>query len=963
MIQEIKYNGFSANPSDFENAEGDLALSLGVVLEDGALKPILPPKELLKLEGSQRILYIHSVSGNKNLIIYDDSDYSLTWRDKDGSGSSGNIGTFYNVTHIDAIGNTLLVFTRNATNYVLWKNNAYEVLGDHLPDLDISFGLVGRARLYSISDESKSTFKITFDKINEGEINSDFTAANRQKITSQVMAKVNKFIKEQTVDKGRFCFPFFVRYALRLYDGTTLTAHSAPILMNPSTKNGPVVYWKRIKGKGGYTEATCDIMLMAASLDYRMSDTHDSLWLDDWKDIIKSIDVFISKPIYTYDQDGEFTSFVDTNNYDTKFIGKLYSKYYKDGQQFLPNNEKPQEDVIIGPVQADSSGLYPFTSIYSEWPYSRIYTMFFANNRRYPATTFHMPEFSDEKIQESIRNTSVFYKLCSITLEEAAASVSAKDRTEIIIEDDYLQSLTSREVMTDDYLSHDRLIADYSFVYNNRLNLAGVKRNLFNGFLPESMFAFVSSFYNWIVYDDNTLDISLPLLLQYNLAASVFIKENGKEYIVKNGSLYWQFPSYISKEINVRDPNVGDSEIRTEKIKLSWGCYLFYPNVNAQKIVIWQNEEPLYEVQLKPHDFLNGAYALLDYDIVRDKNFTGQISSGDTTVEVPNKIYTSEVDNPFYFPVTGINTVGTGTILGICSAAKALSQGQFGQFPLYAFTTEGVWALEVSSTGSYLARQPITRDVCINSDSITQIDSSVLFATDRGIMLISGSETICISDVLDTREYFSLEDLPVSDKIIELYNNRADEDERISIEDISFLPFREFLAGCRMIYDYTHQHIIIYNADVRYAYVYSLKSKAWGMAFCNISYGVNSYPEALAMTSDARLVNFSLSDAESVPALIMSRPLKINDPYVFKTVDTVIQRGFFDKDHVSQVLFGSNDFSHWHVIWSSKDKYLRGFSGTPYKMFRTMLMCRLDKNESIYGCSVQFRPRITDILR
>lgn len=962
MIQEIKYSGFSANPSDYESAEGDLALSLGVVPEDGALKPLFQPKELLRLESSQRVLYIHNTSLSENLIIYNDTDYSLTWKDKNSVGTGGNIGTFYNVTHIDSIGNTLIVFTRNSTNYVLWKNSAYNILGDHLPDIDISFGLVGRARLYSVSDESKSTFKITFDKINESEINSDFTASNRQKITSQVMAKVNKFVKEQTVDKGRFCFPFFVRYALRLYDGTTLIGHSAPVLMNPSTKNGPVVYWKRIRGEGGYTEAVCDMMLVAASLDYRMVDTHDSLWLDDWKDIVKSIDVFISKPIYTYDQNGEFTSFVDTDNYDTKFIGKLYSKYYKDGQQFLPNTGKPQEDVIIGPVQSDSSGRYPFTSIYSEWQYSRIYTMFFANDRRYPATTFHMPEFSDDKIQESIRNTSVFYKLCSITLEEAAASVSAKYRTEIVIEDDYLQSLTSREVMTDDYLSHDRLIADYSFVYNNRLNLAGVKRSLFNGFLPESMFAYKSRDYDWIVDDDNTLHVDLPVLSQYNLAVSVVIKENGKDYVVTNTG-DWYLPPFLSKEMTVKDPNVDGGESRTEKAKISWGCYMFYPNVNAQKMVVWENGIPVYEVQLKPHDFLNGAYALLDYDIIRDKNFTGNISTGDTTVDVPDKIYTSEVNNAFYFPVTGINTVGTGKILGICSAAKALSQGQFGQFPLYAFTTEGVWALEVSSAGTYIARQPITRDVCINSGSITQIDSAVLFATDRGIMLISGSETVCISDVLDTKEYFSIGDMPLSDKIIELYNRRADEDGIISKEDISFLPFSDFLSVCRMIYDYTHQHIIIYNDGVRYAYVYSLKSKAWGMMFCNVVCGVNSYPEALAMTSDSRLVDFSSTDDGSVPALIMSRPLRLNAPDVFKTVDTVIQRGFFDNKHVSQILFGSNDFTHWHTVWSSKDRYLRGFSGTPYKMFRTLLICRLDKNESIYGCSVQFRPRMTDILR
>ena len=98
--------------------------------------------------------------------------------------------------------------------------------------------------------------------------------------------------------------------------------------------------------------------------------------------------------------------------------------------------------------------------------------------------------------------------------------------------------------------------------------------------------------------------------------------------------------------------------------------------------------------------------------------------------------------------------------MGISTAAKALSQGQFGQFPLYAFTDEGVWALEVNSSGGYSAKQPITRDVCISSDSITQIDTAVLFATDRGIMEISGSQTQCLTDIINGNDFFSLDRLP-----------------------------------------------------------------------------------------------------------------------------------------------------------------------------------------------------------
>lgn len=45
MIKEIKYNGYTANPSDYACPDGDLATSIGVIPEDGSLKSILPPSE------------------------------------------------------------------------------------------------------------------------------------------------------------------------------------------------------------------------------------------------------------------------------------------------------------------------------------------------------------------------------------------------------------------------------------------------------------------------------------------------------------------------------------------------------------------------------------------------------------------------------------------------------------------------------------------------------------------------------------------------------------------------------------------------------------------------------------------------------------------------------------------------------------------------------------------------------
>lgn len=950
MINELKYNGYTANPSDYECIDGDLAMSIGLVPEDNALKPVLPPSVVMELEEGEVVRLIHTTASYTHYIIYNSITHKAYSIDKD-TKTRLTIGSVsYELSHFNAIGNTLLAFTSDGIYYYLWKSNGYVELGNHIPDVEVSFGLVGHPRLFSLSDESKSTFSISFDSISEGSLYNELSETNKTKITDQIMAKVNKFVAQESVNKGRFCFPFFVRYALKLFDGS-LVYHSAPILMNPSTKAAPIVFWKRVSGKGSYTSADCDIMLVAATLDYRVIRNYDSYILDDWSDIVKSIEVFVSKPIYTYDQDGKVTSFADTDNYNTKFIGRLYA----DNPDTTVSSKK--EDSLLGAFSSKD-----FLNYYCEWDYSRIYAMYYSSDRTYPISTFHLPEFSDGKVTETLQNTSTFYKLCSIEIADAIADNNRKD---IIVDDEYLQSLVTREVMTDDYLTHDQLYADYSFMYNSRMNLAGLRRKPFSGFLAQSMFAFCNRRYNW-QHNGTTLNISIAVFSNDSYKIAVYIKENGEDYVVSCETIYYD-PCYLatfnSSELTVTD-NKGNTS--TQMSKHSWGCYFFYPNINAYKMVIYNYSAACYAVDLKAHEFLNGAYAIIDYELVREKNFTslpsvstGYYPSGIASsfpIEIANKIYTSEVNNPFYFPLLGINTVGTGSIFGICAAAKALSQGQFGQFPLYAFSTDGVWALEVSSTGTYSAKQPITRDVCINPESITQIDSAVLFATDRGIMLISGSNVECLSNSLKSEDIFSITDLPRHDKLLDVFNDKADASEQLTIADIAMLPFVDFLKGCRMIYDYTNQHIIVYNTEVKYAYVFSLKSQLWGMIHSDITSNVNSYPEALAMQG-TELVDFSLSDASNITALAITRPFKLGDSNVFKTIDTIIQRGYFKKDHVAQVLYGSNDLFNWHIVWSSADKYLRGFRGTPYKAYRLALICKFDKAESIFGCSVQYNPR------
>ena len=922
MIKEIQYQGYATEPSDYECADGQLAASLNLINEDNQLKPVFQPSAQAILPDGYKVVFIHYANSFTHYILLHKTTNKLYWIDENTianattkpvastviaeqlakTSPSHELHAFGSteIYDVNAVGNTLIVLTADGMHYLLWKGTTegYLYLGTHLPELLISFGLQGE--MVKTDD-----FTISFDSISEGDIWKEFSDDNKTKITNQVLAKVNKFIADKSTNAGKFIYPFLVRYAYRLYDGS-LTMHSAPVLMICSSDLAPQVAWSHIRGKGSYKEATLCVMSVLHSLDYAVCLSSRIDLLKQWKDIVRSVDIFISKPIYTYDQNGQCTQFVAVDDSDCYCVCKHTN-------------------------QAASTSKYPLR--YQVNKFSKMYAFTFdPTNLTYRAARLVIPKRSAEQVKADIRSCSQFYFLKSIKLDELTTA-----RTVVEVEEDYLQSLVTREVMTDDYDSHDTLIPRYSFGYNSRMNVANLKKRLYDLFNTGAMVCFTNG------YVANFSDAS-PTIMDdtYYVSVYYYIKQDGRDIVVQGES----FPVAYNAPF----------------------LFLYYPNVNAYKAVIYGGAYSTihYEVPLEAHGFLNGAFYFGGWENPKNSNSSYPSPSSDAqrTIDVPNKIYTSEVNNPFHFPVLGINTVGTGTILGISAAAKAMSQGQFGQFPLYAFTTEGVWALEVSSTGSYSARQPITRDVCINPDSITQIDSAVLFATDRGIMLISGSQTQCITDSIFAEVPFDVTSLPSMQQLHEKLGHTAD-------ACIPVKPFLGFLAGCKMVYDYVHQRIIVYNptldADSRplytYAYVYSLKSQRWGMMYSDLQASLNSYPEALAMTHDNSLVSFSDTDEDICHGLYVTRPLKLEAADVHKTISALIQRGHFQRGDVATVLYASRDLYTWRLVWSSKDHYLRGFRGTPYKYFRIAGVATLTDGKSIFGASVNFEPRHTNQLR
>lgn len=917
MIKNIRYNGYTAQPSDYDAPDGDLAVALNLINENNSLHPACSPHKVLRLpingttNDAAKILCVHELSDGTTLYIInttfkfqDEKELDvLTAKNADTDESfTINVALEYRVKSVKALGNILSIYSDDISrpvDYALWRDGAYIFLGSQPPFIPIEFAL----RSYNFdTDYQADTVTVRFEDFEsrhlvEEMLGIPFTdlspirEQDLQKLAQGYHAIVNRTIA-RAAKNGAICYPVLIRYAIKLFDGNYIN-YSSPQLLLPASVPALVAYSYKEDSAGEFLPITFTLQvdmdpynsgiaykrgLNPCLIQFRLLD-HETKSLSLWKDLIQSVDVFITPQMYQYSND-DLVKIARIEDGDRHFFGNFNP--HIDTNTYL-------EDFLDRPI-----GIY---------------------NRMI------MPDADTKNnLQNCIKNASNFYKIASISFDDIKPTNTFSD-----LKLDYtdIRNIVTRQTLPDFFVSSASIHPEHAYIYNSRIHYASIIRTPDK---PRPLRTLVP--YSYIEEGKQPASLSSFVLLR------------------KNGSIVYTY-------------------LEEDHVLTSCPRFIFYPDPDAYMYCV-KSDDKYFLFPLKPHDFLNGAF-WLDEDMQASKINVEPI----TDFEIPNHstyypesniVYVSDVNNPFYFDAESVIEVNAGKILAVASAARALSQGQFGQFPLYIFTDKGIWAAQIASNGKYSARQPISRDVCINPNAITSIDSAVIFPSDRGIMIISGSELSPISELIKTEYPFQLSSLPM------LKNAMQKMYPDINLNAIELLEFSDFLRSSNTIYDYKNQRLLFYSTSANYSYVYSFLSKEWSFIHSNIKYKVDSYPEALAviLCDDGEyLVDYSSLDSRGKisPAILITRPLKLDGPDILKTIDTVIQRGNFAKGHVASVLYGSRDLIHWHLIWSSQSHIMRGFSGTPYKYFRIALICNLDPDESISGASIQFTPRYGNKLR
>lgn len=952
MQQSIRYKGLSLTPDEMAVENGALSLCGNLELHDGALRPSIvtgtPLSQPLTINGVvAKILYVHETGNYRHLIAIASS--AIYWFLQDGSlGSTTPIKSFdyeASVLSVNSIGNTLIIVATDGIHYALWGDGGYKYLPQKPPFVEISFSISddypenysnGGVDAEGSTNGFREAFQQTtyscndvFNKVKMPFIDSLFRDLEcltikedkQSDITQSIYALVNR-TNNLIARNGRFYANFFVRYCYRMFDGSMIM-HSSPVFIPVQVPDSYMVLsanasqnmtnyvidtfddftFQREDGKGNKSKVNITKVAFYyyprnVDLNYTILDAKRDE-LEEWKDVIKSVDVFITPPLTNIDTSEKILSL------------RSLHRNYKLGH-----------------------GLLSLT--------------FESNDIRIGDTSVHFPSLSVDAYRNKLKNTSAFYKVCSLKISDLTNYTTKK----LPVDKNAVYQVSLQEQMKDDYKTHNSLFAKGSYVYNHRLNLYGMKEKLFQGFNGSVMFPgqYILKYY----------DSTDNLMYRYKIQKIVVSLNttSGTKYVESSDKFFSR------QDI--------DSFIISNLVK-------FYPDSRADKMAIFckdsSDNDVIFVFPLEQCAELNGAMHMGDFtDNLEQYKVDSFDYTVDDVVELSNKIYTSESDNAFYFPLNGINTVGIGTIQGIASTTRALSQGQFGQYPLMAFSTDGIWAMEVSSKGTYSSIHPISREVCSNPKSITQLDQSVLFATNRSISRIAESQVVSMSDVLDGPG-FNIYGLG---KFLNFFNDTEDDSDTVKstkaqmrqLIDFTSSPI-EFFQRCQVIYDYKNSRILCLDvtqtsktstADT-VALCYSIKDNAWSTFLIqNVLTAINSYPHPYIQYRDGSVMvldkGYDYEDTTEYHGIIVTRTLKFDEDNVPDSITGYIHSLTSGSIPILW-LYGSNDNQNWHYIGrlgGMKSSYMATHS---YRFFRIALYLKMKSMNQYFATRLEIIRRFS----
>lgn len=844
MDQEVTFGGLSYSPSGHRSHDGDLAMCVGLMPENGELAqvgsviadPLPDGYELMcrhtTPHGSRLIArYRQSGTTDGDLLYWCPAMLGRSIVDAD----LICIDEFAEVRSVAACGLMLVVATSEGLEYAHSTANGYAMLDVRQPPI-LEFGLERAGALVMEKRYAVPSWMAT--SANQGNGEGAWTthpatsarATETDSVARTIFANFKTAVASQIEGRGYWHSPFFLRYALRLHDGTHILP-SPPMLMLPSLLP-PML-------KATAT-ASCDEAVLAldasgmnyCSLRCRISRFSPSAL----GPYVAAIDVFATECVPTYGDEaatGGIVSYLsiikNTSLYDADKRGRSADRPIFAGQWSTGGDD---------------------------------YADRFISDPELSKTVWNMS--SNPSLASALLMRKDFHLVASIPISEAETSMEFKA---LDVCDTSAESIRNQPMLVADEADIARRIRP-SVVWSdgNGLVAGGGEISLHKPWPLSASIPFVG----------NRLDPAfLPVTVtQYSRS------------LVGDGNASVVSESSISPRYSLAD---------------AFPHYLYTPDRGTYKVELRQGGNA-WSLAMRPHPTMPGAYWVGDLtEAARpEAESLPPLFNPDTQpVKAESAVYVSPKPTPL--AMVRRAEVGEGAVRFMAPAFKSMSSGQFGQFPLYVFTSAGIWTLPAS-----LAAGPVR----ISGDAANSIAvgaEGVAYTTDEGVYMLSGARSECISsDLMGYGDRWLLE----SDAVAGLLQAEGIE----AASDIRYA-----LKSGRLNWDGPARRLTLTGAGC--AYIYSMADEKWGMA----------------MSGDK--------------AVIITRPIKLGAPATRKRLTGVALTGPLSLRRTKVAVVGSDDLRHWRLLGSAQGTAITAMRGTGARYIAVVACSELKPGQTMSGCT------------
>lgn len=508
-----------------------------------------------------------------------------------------------------------------------------------------------------------------------------------------------------------------------------------------------------------------------------------------------------------------------------------------------------------------------------------------------------------------ISDLSAFKSVFSTTIENGFKVPSL---TEIFA---FSNFETNMDIPVDNFTGN-KTSAKHSFVYNKRLHLQQISNSL--PIIADVYNNYSFQFEKYIITTGYSVyfDIIIPINNQYFVVRKLINFDLWKKWITFSPQLLDNNSVYISREVYYNHSSAEYCRLSFSKdgvsfYKLKTGGRIDMvnmPSLNLSKAKVEANQFTNEGIEFDYSDknttdtqkdwwqYDNTRFLILSVPVSGVDYATH--SSCELCTELPstyidtNRLQLSEQSNPLVLPASNSYRFGdiNNEVNGVEVTHEQLSETRFGEYPLYVFTKQGVFAL-LSGSGStvYSSLDYLKKHKVTDNKTIINVKDYALFRTDKGFFVVAGRDFQELSTQVSGSYTIDIQNDTKFQSLLDGFLSNSH--NHLSIKDM--IDNDDFIS--------CHEHIedelwLSLTNSIDASYVFNFKTKSWFKSAETFQYFVNLSPDVIGIKESvvSNVYKYDFYDMHSENnfadlKLFVSRPITFGSTY-YKRMEHFVSR-------------------------------------------------------------------------